>query len=138
MAAMVKAAMQHETLDGMSIGYSLSKDDVEYRTQDGTDRAIRVIKNVSEVSEISVVTYPADDPARVDLSSVKNALDGVSNIREFEEFLRDAGGFSNSLAKATAGHAKRIFSQRESGESIVLPATLQLQIAENLKLAKTL
>jgi hypothetical protein len=33
----------------------------------------------------------------------------VPTVRQFEEFLRDAGGFSKSLAAAIAGKARRIF-----------------------------
>lgn len=135
-AATVRAAMKHGTLDGLSIGYSLKKNDYEYVQKDG--REIRVIKNISSLPETSVVTYPADDPARIDLSSVKSALDEIQTIRDFEEFLRDAAGFSKALATAAASQAKRIFSQRESGEQIDLPSELQRQIAENLKFARTL
>ena len=134
-AAVVKAAMQHETVDGLSIGYMLSESDVHYIKGDDGER-IRVIKNISELSEVSVVTYPADDAARVDLSSVKSALDSIHNIKDFEDFLREAGGFSKSLATATASRAKRLFAQSESG--LQVPQDLQQLIAENLKNARTL
>ena len=134
-AAIVKAAMQHDTVDGLSIGYTLSADDVEYLDKDG--EKIRVIKNISELAEVSIVTFPADDAARVDLSSVKSALDGIETIKDLEDFLREAGGFSKSLATATASRAKRIFTQRES-EELQLPQDLQQIIAANLKFARTL
>ena len=134
-AALVKAAMQHETVDGLSIGYTLSADDVDYIDKDGDK--IRVIKNISDLAEVSIVTFPADDAARVDLSSVKSALDEINSIKDLEDFLREAGGFSKSLATATASRAKRIFTQRES-EEIQLPQDLQQIIAANLKFARTL
>ena len=134
-AAIVKAAMQHDTVDGLSIGYTLSADDVEYLDKDG--EKIRVIKNISDLAEVSIVTFPADDSARVDLSSVKSALDGIESIKDLEDFLREAGGFSKSLATATASRAKRIFTQRES-EELQLPQDLQQIIAANLKFARTL
>jgi len=134
-AALVKAALQHETVDGMSIGYSLRSDDVDYIDKDGVQ--IRVIKNISELAEVSVVTFPADDAARVNLDSVKSALDGIESIKDFEDFLREAGGFSKSLATATASRAKRIFARSES-ETIELPKDLQQIIAANLKTARTL
>lgn len=134
-AKTVKAAMQHGTIDGLSIGYGLNRDDVEMvEKEDGT---VRVIKNVSELYEISIVTYPADDAARVDLSSVKSALDQVESIKDFEDFLREAGGFSKSLATATASRAKRLFSQSES-EKQKLPDELQRMIAANLQSSRTL
>jgi len=134
-AEKVKAAMQHGTIDGLSIGYGLNRDDVEMVEKD--DGVVRVIKNISELYEISIVTYPADDSARVDLSSVKNALDLVESIKDFEDFLREAGGFSKSLATATASRAKRLFSQSESEKS-KLPDELQRIIAANLQNSRTL
>lgn len=134
-AKTVKAAMQHGTIDGLSIGYGLNRDDVEMVEKE--DGMVRVIKNVSELYEISIVTYPADDAARVDLSSVKSALDQVESIKDFEDFLREAGGFSKSLATATASRAKRLFSQSES-EKQKLPDELQRMIAANLQSSRTL
>lgn len=134
-AKTVKAAMQHGTIDGLSIGYGLNRDDVEMVEKE--DGVVRVIKNVSELYEISIVTYPADDAARVDLSSVKSALDQVESIKDFEDFLREAGGFSKSLATATASRAKRLFSQSESEKS-KLPDELQRIIAANLQNSRTL
>jgi hypothetical protein len=134
-AAVVKAGMQHETIDGLSIGYALRNSDFDMVETDGKE--IRVIKNISELYEVSIVTYPADDAARVDLSSVKSALDSIETIKDLEDFLREAGGFSKSLATATASRAKRLFSQSES-EKFQLPDELQRMIAENLKTSRTL
>lgn len=134
-AAIVKAAMQHETIDGLSIGYMLKPEDVEFSEING--KMVRVIKNVSDLSEVSVVTFPADDSARVDLTSVKSSLDQINSIKEFEDFLREAAGFSKSLATATASRAKRIFSQSES-EKTKLPDELQRMIAANLQNSRTL
>lgn len=134
-AAVVKAGMQHETIDGLSIGYALRKSDYEVVEKDGQE--IRIIKNISQLFEVSIVTYPADDAARVDLSSVKSALDNIETIKDLEDFLREAGGFSKSLATATASRAKRLFSQSES-EKFQLPDELQRMIAENLQTSRTL
>jgi len=132
-ADMLKAALQHETIDGLSIGFRIG----EFSFMEENGKQIRIIKSVAELPEVSVVTFPADDSARVDLSSVKSALDNIKNIREFEEFLRDAGGFSKSLATATASRAKRLFAQSES-EKLILPEDIQRLIAENLKHSQTL
>jgi len=134
-AAIVKAAMQHETIDGLSIGYMLKQSDIEFSEING--QTVRVIKNISDLSEVSVVTFPADDMARVDLTSVKTSLDQIESIKDFEDFLREAGGFSKSLATATASRAKRLFSRSES-EEVKLPSELQRMIAENLKSSRTL
>jgi hypothetical protein len=134
-AAIVKAAMLHETVDGLSIGYMLKPSDVEYSEIDG--QTVRIIKNISELAEVSVVTFPADDMARVDLTSVKNSLDQIESIKDFEDFLREAGGFSKSLATATASRAKRLFTRSES-EKLSLPSELQQIIAANLLSSRAL
>lgn len=113
LAQEVKAALKHGTVDGMSIGYSLTKggyDDSE---------AGRTIKEVSRLAEVSIVTFPADKFARVDLSSVKSYADEikqVETIREFESFLRDAGGFGKGAAQALTARAKELFGLRDAGE----------------------
>ena len=79
-------------LDSLSIGY-VTKDS----SFDGRRRA-RLLKEV-DLLEISLVTFPMLPDARV--SAVKSA-DGIKTIREFEDFLRDAGGFSRAAARAIA------------------------------------
>lgn len=113
LAQEVKAALKHGTVDSMSIGYSLTKggyDDSE---------SGRTIKEVSRLAEVSIVTFPADKFARVDLSSVKSYADEIKQIdtiREFEGFLRDVGSFSKGAAQALSARAKELFSLRDVGE----------------------
>lgn len=106
----VRAALKHGTIDGLSIGYYLKKGDYE-ETDNG-----RVIKKVSNLVEVSVVTFPADTAARVDLASVKSELEQLETIRDFERFLRDAGGLSKGLTDALVSRAKVIFGQGEPGQ----------------------
>lgn len=113
LAQEVKAALKHGTLDSLSIGYRLKKGDYT-DTADG-----RIIKNVSHLAEVSIVTFPADKFARVDLSSVKSYADEIKTmetIRDFESFLRDAGGFSKGAAQALTARAKELFTLRDAGE----------------------
>jgi HK97 family phage prohead protease len=130
-AAEVRAAMQHGTVDGLSIGFIVG----EYKMLDEGKR--RLIEKVAELPETSIVTFPADDAARVDLASVKSALDDIESIKDLEDFLREAGGFSKSLALATASRCKRIFTRSESGV-IQLPSDLASLIARNALEAKSL
>ncbi|MGL4638113.1 MAG: HK97 family phage prohead protease [Shewanella sp.] len=105
----IRASMKHGTLDGLSVAIGFFKEDYEI---DQTTK-VRTIKNIREVPEISIVTFPANDLARVDIESVKGELENLSTEREFERFLRDAGGLSNALSTALTARAKSIFRQGE-------------------------
>jgi len=112
MAEQVRAALKHGTVDGISIGYVLAKDDYQ-ETDVG-----RTIKKVSRLIESSIVTFPADTFAKVDLASVKNCadeIDQVETIRDFEVLLRDVGGFSKAAAQALTARAKSLFAARDAG-----------------------
>ena len=130
-ADMIKAAMQHGTVDGLSIGFMIG--DYEMVEKDG--QKLRVIKSIAELPEVSVVTYPADDAARIDLTTVKSALDNINTVKDLENFLREAGGFSKSLAMATVSQSRRLFT---TGDPIVetneveLPNDVKHLIALNL------
>lgn len=109
LAAEVRAAMKHQTLDGLSIGGFLKKGDYE-ETEGG-----RVIRKWSNLVEVSPVVFPADSAARVDLGSVKGealtqAIQGLNSIREIEDFLRDAGSFSKGAAVALVARAKVVMA----------------------------
>ena len=109
----VKAGLKHGTLDSMSIGYSLKKGDFD-ETSGG-----RTIRKVARLAETSIVVFPADKFARVDLTSVKafaDELAQVETIRDFEHFLRDAGNFSKGAAQALTARAKALFSLRDAGD----------------------
>jgi HK97 family phage prohead protease len=101
------AALKHGTVDGLSIGYHLKSDD--YEPQGGQpDSYGRIIKRVSRLVEISLVTFPADDGARI--SSVKSAVEQLETIRDFERFLRDAGGFKKGEAEIIIARCKSMFA----------------------------
>jgi uncharacterized protein len=112
MAEQVRAALKHGTVDGLSIGYSLMKGDY-VETEIG-----RTIKKIARLPETSIVTYPADSFARVDLSSVKSSeeIAGIETLRDFEYFLRDAGGFTKGAAQALTARVKTLFGERDAGD----------------------
>jgi HK97 family phage prohead protease len=132
-AEVIKAGMEHGTIDGLSIGFRVG----DYEIIETQGEKLRLIKTVAELPEVSIVTFPADDAARVDLSSVKATLEQINDIRDFEAFLRDAGGFSKALAMATASRAKRLFTQSES-ESVEMPEELRREILRNYLSTQTL
>lgn len=110
LAGDIKAAMKHGTLDGLSIGGFIKKDDYE-----STDKG-RVIHKWSKLMEVSPVVFPADSSARI--SSVKSGemielIEGIESVRDFEAFLRDASGLSKGAALALTARVKALFGQGE-------------------------
>jgi len=88
--------MRQGVLDGLSIGYKTLKS----RTDDPS--GVRHLIDV-DLWEVSLVTFPMQTEARI--SGFKSAH--INTIRDYESFLRDAGGFSRTEAKALAAHGFR-------------------------------
>lgn len=78
-------------IDEMSIGFRTLKDRFDQ------DRNVRRLEEI-ELLEISLVTFAANPAARVHAVKAEDMT-----IRDFEKFLREAGGFSRAAAKAIAG-----------------------------------
>ena len=97
-AAEAYGLLREGALDGLSIGYR------EIRTEKDTERPGVVNLLELDLREISIVTFAANEKARVE--TVKSILAGgvLPTVREFEEHLRDAG-FPRSLAQAIASKA---------------------------------
>jgi HK97 family phage prohead protease len=88
LAADVRAAMKHGTLDGLSIGGYVKSGDYEEAD------AGRVINKWSTLMEVSPVVFPADGAARIDMASVKSIdfealLPECKTERDIERLLRD-------------------------------------------------
>ncbi|MDP3228390.1 MAG: HK97 family phage prohead protease [Acidovorax sp.] len=102
------ALMKAGVLSGLSIGYYVQSDQYDEKER------LRTLTKVS-LEETSIVTFPANDEARVD--SVKSRIARGDNLSlpEFEGFLREAG-FSKSQAAAIAGRGyKHLLDRSESG-----------------------
>jgi HK97 family phage prohead protease len=78
------AALKEGELDGLSIGFRSTKWTVDEQT------GIRTLTDI-ELFEVSLVTFPANDPARV--TGVKSDGD-LPTEREFERWLRQVAGLS--------------------------------------------
>ena len=132
LAAEVRAAMKHETLDGLSIGGFLKKGDFE-ETEGG-----RIIRKWSNLVEISPVVFPADSAARVDLSSVKSGMDildaieEVQSIRELEQLLRDAAGLSKRAATALVARVKAVSALGDPADEHALALQKLVERAQRL------
>lgn len=119
----VRAALKHGTVDSLSIGYSLKKGDFDEVTGG------RVIRKVANLRETSIVTFPADKFARVNMASVKSfdaEIEEIKTIRDFEYFLRDAGSFSKGAVQALTARAKVIFRTRDAAEDDEVKALSEL------------
>jgi uncharacterized protein len=102
-----KAALKHETIDGLSIGFMLRRADFEWSN---VVEGGRIISNVTKLLEISLVTWPADSFARVDM---KGEIEKIETIRDFERFLRDSGHFSKNATAKLIAKAKALFDRGE-------------------------
>jgi len=101
------ALMKGGALDGMSIGYDVLEGGAKV-----LESGIRQLKSL-KLWEISPVTFGMNPLAGIE--SVKQA-GSITTIREFEDFLRDAGGYSKSAAVAiAAGGFKALQDRRDSG-----------------------
>ena len=94
-------------IGGLSIGYRPTEFQMRQRPEDPR----RLLKSV-ELIEVSLVGRPANDKARV--AQVKSG-DEIKTIREFEEFLRDAG-FSAAEAKRVASHGFKALHRDDAGD----------------------
>jgi len=90
------ALVESGALSGLSIGYKTLRHKFEGKTRQLHELALH---------EVSLV--PVGMNARAVVTQIKSLVEagGMPSVREFEEFLRDAGGFSKSLAAAIAAKA---------------------------------
>lgn len=116
-ARLAHKGMQSKAITGLSIGYRVKDYSVNKETGVYTLQKLDLV-------EISVVTNPMNDDARV--ADVKSLLEAgrMPTLPEFEKFLREAGGFSNTQAKAIAGNGlskllARCEAEGEKGETIL-------------------
>lgn len=109
------AHMKARTVTGLSIGYWVRESSYDEKT------GIRTLTKLDLV-EISLVTFPANDDARVEAVKFKLAHGELPTDREFEKFLRDAG-FSKSRAAGVVGHGLSELRRRESArDETITPA----------------
>lgn len=90
--------LREGAIDGLSIGYTLDQAQ-EHPDRPGVLQLLKI-----NLREVSVVTFQANERARVDAVKHLLASGSLPTIREFEELLREAG-FPKSLACAIAAKA---------------------------------
>lgn len=104
------ALMLMNAVSGLSFGYFVRESNLDEKT------GIRHLTRLDLV-EVSIVTFPANDEARIDAVKAKLEQGELPTLREFEEVLRDAG-FSKSqapvVAKLGLGY---LLDRRDSGST---------------------
>jgi HK97 family phage prohead protease len=106
----IYGAMKENELSGLSIGYIAR--DFTRGTKPNEPR--RSLKRV-DLFEVSPVTFPMNKLASI--SRVKSVRE-ICTIGEFEDFLRDVGGYSYAAAKVIAAKG---FEAHDIGEAIAAP-----------------
>jgi len=138
----LKASLAHGTIKGLSIGYSLSKDDFEAKSAGG-----RTISNVSYLGEVSIVSFAADKKAKIDLLSVKDALTEVDSLKSLESFVRTEMNCSREVAKTFISQAKSVIlaerdvleaEQQKTAEIVDLELKAKEKEAEETEILATL
>ncbi|MDW3568249.1 HK97 family phage prohead protease [Enterobacter asburiae] len=103
----LKAAMQHGTVEGMSVGFSVAKDDYTIIPTG------RIFKNVQALREISVCTFPANEQAGI---AAMKSVDGIETIRDVENWLRDSVGLTKSQAVGLIARFKSAIRSESEGD----------------------
>jgi HK97 family phage prohead protease len=102
------ALMKGGALDGMSIGFDVMPGGAEV-----LNSGVRQLKSL-KLWEISPVTFGMNPMAGI--TGVKS----INTIREFEDFLRDVGGFSHAAAKAIAAGGFKAPEPRDEDDADLL------------------
>lgn len=102
------ALMKAGAVSGLSIGYYVRADSFDQKTK------IRTLTKLDLV-EVSLVTFPANDEARVDAIKSKLAHGSLPTLREFEQLLREQGFSKNQSAIIANRGLKHMLDQGEPG-----------------------
>lgn len=105
-AAEAHALMKAGAVTGLSIGYWVRESSFDEKT------GIRTLSKLDLV-EVSLVTFPANDDARVEAVKFKLAHGQLPEMKELEKVLREVG-FSKTQAAVVAGHGLPELSRREA------------------------
>ena len=118
--AMEKRAYEHmkaRTVTGLSIGYWVRESSFDEKT------GIRTLTKLDLV-EISLVTFPANDDARVEAVKFKLAHGELPTDRELEKALRELG-FSKTRAAGLVSHGLGELRRRESDRDVTANPALK-------------
>ncbi len=100
------ALLRAGAVSGLSIGYYVTDDSFDEKTRTRKLKALDLV-------EISLVTFPANEEARVDGIKFSISQGTVPTLPDFERFLREAG-FSKTQAAVIANRGLKHLLQSES------------------------
>ena len=123
----VLSALKRGAMDGLSIGFTMNTGDWEQKGRG------RVIKNMS-LMETSIVSFPCEGQALI--TAVKADLEGLTTLADYEDYLREVGGFSKSMATALVCQlVRRVRSdyETEKQQTAEQVSTDMLAIIQSLK-----
>lgn len=107
--------LKMSAISGLSIGFVTREDSYDRVT------GVRTLKKV-DLWEVSLVTFPANDSARV--ANVKS-IESIKSLSEAEAYLREAGGLSKGEAVAMLARIKSLQGRSESDGLGELQALIQ-------------
>jgi uncharacterized protein len=102
------ALLEAGAVSGLSIGYYVREDSFDEKER------VRRLKKLDLV-EVSLVTFPANDDARVEAVKFAISQGTLPSLSDFERFLREAG-FSKSQAAVIANRGLKHILRSESEE----------------------
>ncbi|HWA18966.1 MAG TPA: HK97 family phage prohead protease [Devosia sp.] len=126
LAAEAHALMKAGAVTGLSIGYWTRESSFDEKT------GIRTLTRL-DLEEVSLVTFPANDEARVDAVKLKLAHGTIPTIPEFERLLRDAG-FSRTQAATVAAYGLKHLLRDADGPATETAASELLETLQGFSL----
>jgi len=85
-------------IKGLSQGFTMQEGDYTEKAEGGKD-----ITSLT-LMEGSIVTFPCE--AKAGITAVKSDIEQMTNLKDCENYLRDACGLSRSVATALVSHVK--------------------------------
>lgn len=96
-------------LNGLSIGYVVSKYEVDEDEKTFTLTEI-------DLWEVSLVTFPANERARVEGVKARDEISGLASLKACERYLRDVGGFSQRNATAMVSKMSKLATDERDAQ----------------------
>jgi len=122
----VYEAVKAGALDGLSIGYEVRE--AINGTKPGEPR--RKLTNI-DLWELSVVTFPANDRARISGVKAAEMIDRMNSLSDAEDILREAGLFSRKAGRDFVSRLAKI-ARREAGDDQVEDLLEQIRSTRKL------